>query len=44
MKNKPNRQYPALYEKGIPIAIGIILFLSIALLVFTILIVLGYQI
>ena len=40
--DKPKRQYPALYEKGIPIALGIIVIAILVLVVIIFGVALGY--
>jgi hypothetical protein len=39
--NKPRRQYPPLYEKGVPIAVGIIVVAIIVLLIIIVCVALG---
>ena len=39
--NPPKREYPALYERFIPLAIGTLVLIVIAMLVFTILVGVG---
>jgi hypothetical protein len=37
----PKREYPAVYEKAVPIAIGVLIMIVIALLLFTVLVGIG---
>ena len=37
----PKREYPAVYEKAVPIAIGVLIMIVIAMLVFTVLVGIG---
>ncbi len=39
--NKPKREYPPLYEKGVPIAVGIVVAAIIILLIIIVVVALG---
>lgn len=41
MEEKPTRRYPPVYEKIIPLALGLIVLISLILLIVTISVVLG---
>lgn len=40
-KSPPPRQYPNIYEKGVPVAIGILLVVIVVMIVFAIAVALG---
>lgn len=41
-KSPPQRQYPDFYEKGVPIAIGILLVIIVIMIIFAISVALGF--